>query len=277
MLTSQVPGVAPIIPGFQIPLVAGLIAFALALILHEMSHGVLARIYNVRLKSVGLLMVGIIPMGGFVEPDDKQVGKLSNINQTKMFAAGVAANFVLMVIFFLLMLPLIYYVLPSISKVTIAATVPNTPAYRIIGNGTQIYYWNGQKVNTLSSLSGVNERPGDRITLNTSNGTYTFTAISIANSTRGYIGVILNQGIQNNAGANAWYFIYSVIALSLVINFLIGIANMLPIPAFDGWRIYNSNIKNRRLMGSIAAFVLIILILNAVPWLFQFAFCHGAC
>ncbi len=276
VLTSQVPGVAPIIPGFQIPLVAGIIAFALSLIIHEMSHGVLSRIYKVKLKSVGLLMVGIIPMGGFVEPDEKGINKLSDMNQTRMYAAGVASNFVLMVIFFILLLPLVYYVLPSISKVIVTATIPNTPAYNVISPGTQIYYWNNLKVNTLASLANVSEKPGQPVTLNTSNGTYTLTAVSIDNSARGYVGVELGQGIQNTQAAGAWYFIYSVIALSLVINFLIGIANMLPIPAFDGWRIYGANIKNKRLMGTIAALIMIILILNAVPWLFDLLFCHTA-
>jgi Peptidase family M50 len=230
VLTSQVPGVAPIIPGFQIPLVAGVIAFALSLIIHEMSHGVLSRIYKVKLKSVGLLMVGIIPMGGFVEPDEKQVEKLSDQNQTRMYAAGVASNFVLMVIFFLLMLPLIYYVLPGISKVIVTATIPNTPAYNVISPGTQIYSWDGLRVNTLASLGNVSDKPGQLITLMTSNGTYAFNAVSINNSSKGYVGVELGQGIQGGAIPGAWYFIYSVIALSLVINFLIGIANMLPIP-----------------------------------------------
>lgn len=274
VLTSQIPGVAPLIPGFQVPLIAGIIAFALALILHEMSHGVLSRIYNVKLKSVGLLMVGIIPMGGFVEPEEKQVEKLSDINQTKMFAAGVSANFILMMVFFALMLPLIYYVLPSIANVFVTSTIPNTPAYNVIMPGTIIYSWDGHNVTNIASLGVINDTPGQKIHLITSKGNYNFTAVSIQNSTKGYVGVELAQGIKNTTGAQAWYFIYSVIALALVINFLVGIANMLPIPAFDGWRIYNANIKNRKLMGTIAALILIIIILNAVPWYFQFAFCH---
>jgi Zn-dependent protease len=276
VLTSQVAGVAPIIPGFQIPLVAGVIAFALCLIIHEMSHGVLSRIYKVKLKSVGLLMVGIIPMGGFVEPDDKQLNRLDDTKQTKMYAAGVASNFVLMIIFFILLLPLVYYVLPNIEKVIITATVPNTPAYNAIPIGTQIYYWNSIHVKSLASLDNISEKPGEIITLNTSNGTFMFTAVSIDNSARGYVGVDLGQVIQNNQAAGAWYFIYSVIALSLVINFLIGIANMLPIPGFDGWKIYAANIKRKKLLGTIAALVLIILVLNAVPWFFDLALCHTA-
>ncbi len=276
VLTSQIPGVAPIIPGFQIPLVAGVIAFALCLIIHEMSHGVLSRIYKVKLKSVGLLMVGIIPMGGFVEPDDKGVNKLNDMQQTKMYAAGIASNFVLMIVFFILLLPLVYYVLPSVSKVIVTATIPNTPAYNVISPGTQIYYWNNIKVHTLANLGNLSDKPGQMVTLNTSNGTYIFTAVSLYNSTKGYVGVDLGQEIQNTQAAGAWYFIYSVIALSLVINFLIGIANMLPIPAFDGWRIYSANIKNKKRMGTIAALVLIIILLNAVPWLFDIALCHSA-
>ncbi|EQD48104.1 peptidase M50, partial [mine drainage metagenome] len=113
-LGGQVPGVYPVIPGLDMPLVAGICALAILLIVHEFSHGVLARKAKVKLKSVGLLLVGVIPMGAFVEPDEKEVEKLDKLAQTKIFAAGISANFILIVVFFALMLFTIVFLLPLI-------------------------------------------------------------------------------------------------------------------------------------------------------------------
>jgi membrane-associated protease RseP (regulator of RpoE activity) len=100
---SQIPGVAPIIPGVNIPLFAGIISLILLLVIHEFSHGVLSRIAKVKLKSIGLLVFGIIPIGAFVEPDEKKVKRLGSAKQTKIFSAGIAANFMAMIVFFVLL------------------------------------------------------------------------------------------------------------------------------------------------------------------------------
>ena len=57
-------GVAPIIPGVDIPLFAGIISIAILLIIHEFSHGILAKKAKVKLKEIGLLVFGFIPIGG---------------------------------------------------------------------------------------------------------------------------------------------------------------------------------------------------------------------
>ena len=82
-MTSQIPGVAPIIPGIDIPLFAGIISLAVLLVVHEFSHGLLARAAKVRLKSIGLLIFSIIPVGAFVEPDERQISKVKKAAQTK--------------------------------------------------------------------------------------------------------------------------------------------------------------------------------------------------
>ena len=63
-----------LIPGVNqfIPLVWGLIALLVAVFIHEMMHSVLARVEDVKVHSVGLL-VALFPIGGFAKIDDKQL------------------------------------------------------------------------------------------------------------------------------------------------------------------------------------------------------------
>ena len=147
-VTSQIPGVAPIIPGIDIPLIAGIISLAILLMVHEFSHGVLARRAKVRLKSIGVLLFGFIPIGGYVEPDEKMVEKLDNIKQTKIFSAGISANFIAMLVFFVLMMVVIIYVAPSAYpfKVVVAGTSPGYPANGVLKSGMQIIKWNNYTI-----------------------------------------------------------------------------------------------------------------------------------
>jgi len=92
------PGVVPIIPGVQIPgvpFVAPLhawISFLIILVMHEGMHGTLARKAKVRIKSTGLLLAGLLPLGAFVEMDDKQLAKKKEEDQLRVFSAGPSSN-----------------------------------------------------------------------------------------------------------------------------------------------------------------------------------------
>jgi len=66
-LASASPGAAPIIPGRNIPLLEGLLALVIILAVHEGAHGILARLHRIRLKSAGIVLFGILPVGAFVE------------------------------------------------------------------------------------------------------------------------------------------------------------------------------------------------------------------
>ncbi|MDY0266718.1 MAG: site-2 protease family protein [Methanimicrococcus sp.] len=63
-----------LIPGVNdfIPFVWGLIALIIAVFIHEMMHSVLARVEDIRVHSVGLI-VALFPIGGFAKIDDKQL------------------------------------------------------------------------------------------------------------------------------------------------------------------------------------------------------------
>ncbi len=94
------PGIAPVIPGVEIPnvpLVIPLhawISLFIILIIHEGFHGITARKEKFEIKSSGLLLLGFLPIGAFVEPNEKEVKKAEPIKQLRVYAAGPMANLV---------------------------------------------------------------------------------------------------------------------------------------------------------------------------------------
>jgi membrane-associated protease RseP (regulator of RpoE activity) len=84
-----IPGVNPLIP-----IGSGLVAIALALVIHEGSHGVMSYASRMRVKSLGLLFF-IVPIGAFVEPDEEDLERSTTREKNRVFAAGPTSNIVL--------------------------------------------------------------------------------------------------------------------------------------------------------------------------------------
>jgi membrane-associated protease RseP (regulator of RpoE activity) len=273
-LSNQIPGIAPIIPGWNIPLVAGIASLAMLLIINEFSHGVLSRMAKVKLKSIGLLLFGIIPIGGYVEPDEKMVKRLDSQKQTRIFSAGIAANFMATIFFFALLFLVLNYIAPHAYPygVVVTGTTLGYPANGVLKVGMQILQWKGIAINNISDLvrAGIQSKPGSAVLVVTDSGAFVFNAVPQAgNSSRGVIGVELGyQPVIKTPYAKAVYFIYTLLALSMLLNFLVAVVNLLPIPGFDGWRIYQANIKSKKFVLFLAAVVVAGIVINALPWLF---------
>src|SRR5207248_1742893 len=92
-LLLGLPGINPIIP-----LGYGSFGLAVAIILHEFSHGILARVAKIRIRSLGLIFL-IFPIGAFVEPDEEELRALPRRDRARLFAAGPATNIVLAILF----------------------------------------------------------------------------------------------------------------------------------------------------------------------------------
>ncbi len=274
-IASQIPGVAPVIPGITMPLIAGIVSLAILLIVHEFSHGVLARRAKIRIKQIGILLFGFIPIGGFVEPDEKSLQKSKKEVQTNVFSAGIAANFLFMFIFFVLTLLFVIVIIPHAYSygVVVLSTTPGYPAHGVIPNGTVITAWNGHQVSNITSLesAAASDVPNGIVTVtNNLNHTYSVMAVaSPANASKGLIGVSLGyKPILDTPLAQLAYFLFTVVSLSMLLNFLVAVVNLLPIPGFDGWRIYKVNIKNERLVNTLGALIIILLVVNIIPWAF---------
>jgi Zn-dependent protease len=264
ILTQQVPGVAPLLPGITIPFFAGIIALFILLVVHEFSHGVLAKIAKVRIKSIGAILFGVIPMGAFVEPDERQVKKLKESLQNRISIAGVSANMLTSLVFFVFALVLIYYVLPNIGTggVLVTQTIKNYPAYGVIAPNSVILMWNSVRISNEFALQSVESsyKPGEPVQIATNKGTFSLTPTS-----DGKLGVTVVPAQITGAYQSA-NFLYAIAALSFGLNFFVAIFNLLPIPGFDGWRVYQSKVKSKRAMKWIAIALVFALLLNVLPW-----------
>ena len=118
-----IPGLNPIIP-----LGYGIVALVVGIVLHELTHGVIARSQKIGVKSLGVLWC-VIPVGAFVEQDDEEMQKASRRIRDRVAAGGILANLVLAVVFFVgLSLVVSNSVAVNANGVGIAYIVPNTPA-----------------------------------------------------------------------------------------------------------------------------------------------------
>jgi len=84
-----------VIPGVNnlIPLSFGIIALIIGIVVHEFSHGIMALVAKLKVKSMGVLML-VVPIGAFVEPDDKELKSTIRIKRMRLYAAGPTMNIV---------------------------------------------------------------------------------------------------------------------------------------------------------------------------------------
>ncbi len=115
------------------------IVIAIIAIVHEGAHGIYARIHNIRIKSTGFGFLGPI-LAFFVEQDDKQMNEKSKFAQLSVLGAGVFANLITALIFFVLLVLFfnLFYVPMGVNIVDYsAAIIPTNQIDNIkIGNET---------------------------------------------------------------------------------------------------------------------------------------------
>ncbi|AMK13855.1 peptidase M50 family [methanogenic archaeon mixed culture ISO4-G1] len=93
------------IPGFNpmLPLTYGILALFIAMVVHEMGHGIQSRANDCKVDATGLLY-GVVPLGAFCEPNEQELAKLDRRPQMDIYSAGITINTFVAVIAFLLLL-----------------------------------------------------------------------------------------------------------------------------------------------------------------------------
>ncbi|MGA1819525.1 MAG: site-2 protease family protein [Thermoplasmatota archaeon] len=89
-----------VLPGINpyVPFIYGLIGLVVAVVAHELSHGIIAKAEGFKVKALGLLFI-LIPVGAFMEPDEEEVNKGPRRSRMRMFTAGPMINFFLAFLF----------------------------------------------------------------------------------------------------------------------------------------------------------------------------------
>jgi membrane-associated protease RseP (regulator of RpoE activity) len=111
-----IPGVTDFVPLS----VEVILALLILITVHEVAHGVLARIHNIDVKSAGLIWF-IVPLGGFVEPDEDQLKTAPLLHKLQVYAAGITVNLITLVGSFFLTVFLV-------AQTTGVALIKATPA-----------------------------------------------------------------------------------------------------------------------------------------------------
>ncbi len=144
-----IPGINPIIPIWY-----GILGLAVAIVFHEFSHGILARVAKVRIKSLGLLFF-IFPVGAFVEPDEEEVNRLPKKKRMRMYAVGPSANIFLAIVFALLFIGMVGQARPIRDGVIVYGTYENTPASDVLDAGMEITEINGTAISSPADLNNA--------------------------------------------------------------------------------------------------------------------------
>ncbi|NGM70059.1 PDZ domain-containing protein [Natronolimnobius sp. AArcel1] len=160
-----IPGVNDFLPLSATPgIVAGLL---IGLVVHEGGHGLLCRVEDIDINSMGVVMLAILPIGAFVEPDQESSKKASRGGQTRMFAAGVMNNFVITIIVFALLFGPVAGAIAVAPGAAIGGVAPDSPAADAgIEPNDRITAINGEPVDDNDALADMIEATdGNQVTV----------------------------------------------------------------------------------------------------------------
>lgn len=228
----QAPSVAILLPGVDIPgspifvpLGYGIIALMTVIVVHEFGHGIISRVEGVRIKSIGVLLLAVLP-GAFVEPDEEDIEKSKRISKLRIYAAGSIFNLALAAVSLIIVLFITLMTISSISPgipgisvpgtsiktepvtllnisgpifptfqtdgVAITSVVPKSPADGILQDGMVIQSINGISTSDINNYALFTNQTkiGETLNFQTNQGTFSVKAgANPNNATRGYIGI----------------------------------------------------------------------------------------
>ncbi len=254
-LLSAEPYATPVsvlIPGISIgpeSLPYFIAALAIAFLPHELAHGIAASSHGIPIRSSGLLLA-VLVLGGFVEPDEEKLERSSLLAKMGVFTAGSFANFltflILSTIFLMSMYP---------SGVLVNETLEGYPASSALERMDLITRLNDTKIESLADLVGFLKRtkPGDVVYVTVERGGRELVmAIRLAedprNRSKGFIGAKFSdfyelRGVETLGAALRRALsleVYKLFLWSTVICQSFAVINMLPIYPFDGGRLLSA-------------------------------------
>ena len=272
---------APLLPGVRIPGLPVLpfwffiISVFFIIIVHEFAHGVFARLHNLKIKSSGLVFLGPLP-GAFVEPDEKDMSKLSTKAQLSILSAGSFANIALFLIVFLVSIFILTPFASSLlgdNQVMINNIEKGFPLEKSgIEEGEIILAVNGNEVINVLSFTEfmAKTKPGDELLIKTDKRKAKIIAAEHPRGKYfGYLGVIIGPA-NFTAFENVVFWFTRLFFWIWLISLGVGLFNWLPLFITDGGRmayvlthkIFNDKKKALRAWSSINFLCLFIILLQ---------------
>ena len=299
------PVSAPVIvPGlFIVPWWIWVIGVFSVMVPHEFSHGIVCRLKNIPIKSVGWLLFLFIP-GAFVEPDENKLKKEKKSTKIKVYAAGSFAN-IMLAFTMLIVLSLFIVFTFSPSGMFIYETVPGSPA-NLSGLSGTILEINGNPISTLDDADKLFDelQPGDTIRIKTTQNTYmvpvinfqggdlidfirpNLIVVSNANETQiksiilaknnetgeSFLGINGVQSYSSTLNIEQYFTIATLLIWIYIFNLGIGLLNLLPIKPLDGGLIVETlagkSKTKLKIVKYISIAMLLILLFNIIGPIF---------
>ncbi len=265
---TAVAAVAPVLPFkgkgiFYVPFFYWIISIFIIAVIHEFSHGMIARLYNIKLHSSGFAFLGIlIPIipAAFVEPDEKEMMKRPFKQQAAVYAAGAFSNVltagVMVILALFVFSPLAQKIMEN-DGILIAGltneTSTNIPSQRAGMQSNEIILAiNDQEMKSVSNFTTLLDKakPGDVLNIRTNASSY-----SVAldphpkNASRAYLGTYVTQHTRNRPEftqrygtftADALLWIAGLVFILFALSLGIGMINLVPIGPVDGGRMFKA-------------------------------------
>ena len=231
-----IPGVNRFIP-FTVPVLLGLF---ITIAIHEVGHGILCRVENILVKSMGVLLF-VIPIGFFVEPDEEELERAPPVPKSRMYGAGIANNLVLGFACFGVLILLLGMVTPVAGPI-IYMVQGDSPAYNAsLPLGSVIRAIDGEKVSSPEDVARILSAtaPGDTVGLTVlpaevmrdlpasgpepPGAVYHITLGSAPDRTYGYLGINYYDtariaGVLNGLGSLGGFALLTVLPVDILEN-----------------------------------------------------------
>ena len=149
-----IPGVNDFLPLSVAPeIIFGLLV---GLVVHEGGHGILCRVEDIEIESMGLFLFTILPLGAFVEPDEESQRKADRGGKSRMFAAGVTNNFAVTIVAFALLFGPVIGSIAVAPGMAVAGSYDGSPAAAAgIGQGDRVTAVAGAPVDNETTLQSA--------------------------------------------------------------------------------------------------------------------------
>lgn len=301
---QAVSGVGVVLPiqakgVFYVPFLYWIISIFIIAVFHEFSHGLLARAWNIRLKSSGFAFLGVfLPVlpAAFVEPDEKQLSKSSVKSQLAVFSAGPLINIILGVLFLLVlsygMSPLSQSVF-NYEGILITSVINSSGMNRSSGSaaalagmkpGEVIKEIGNHNVSTLADFREIMRayNPNEKVSVRTNASTYLVTlGENPQQPSKPYFGITLKESLVPKKSMSHGYakvipqtfkWFSGLFYWLFILNIGIGLFNLVPAGPLDGGRMLLTVLQKKGKKGILLwkyiSFLLFMVILMIIGWSF---------
>ncbi len=175
------PRVAIALPGINpaIPITYGIVGLIIAIVIHELFHGIVARQEGLKIDDSGVLFL-TIPLGAYVNVNEKDMENAPPKSKAKIFSAGPAINILFSIIILGALVGMGSFIEAKEGLVLIGG-VEGTDAYNYVKYGDLLIKIEDYKIRGVDDLEKAlkDKKPGDtiNITVLRKEVPYTFTIV----------------------------------------------------------------------------------------------------